>query len=154
FAATFQHVDDFGNTNTSIINSVRIHELNHVVEITVPTDDALPDYLVNDTTNVDALPDVVYASDGTTSPVSSVTSGGTTGTPTPDNLVITASASVPAGYSYMEFVDPGGGVYPIASVQRSDGTNLLVGPNVWQTPERDHMVPAQPNNLIHIFDYN
>ena len=32
--------------------------------------------------------------------------------------------------------------------------NLLVGPNVWQTPARIHMVPAKPNNLVHIFDYN
>src|SRR5208282_5092928 len=36
----------------------------------------------------------------------------------------------------------------------SDGTNLLVGPNVWQTPERIHMVPPKSNNLIHIFDYD
>jgi len=42
----------------------------------------------------------------------------------------------------------------IAGVTRSDGVNLLVGPNVWQTPERDHMLPPQPRNLVHIFDYN
>ena len=64
------------------------------------------------------------------------------------------TVSVPAGWVYLEVVDPGGGVYPIASVRRSDGANLLVGPNVWQTPARIHMVPAKPDNLIHIFDYN
>ena len=64
------------------------------------------------------------------------------------------TVSLPAGWVYLEVVDPGGGAYPIASVQRSDGANLLVGPNVWQTPARIHMVPPKPNNLIHIFDYN
>ena len=44
----------FGNTNTSLINQVNIHELNHVVRLTAPTDDGLADFLVNDTTNVDA----------------------------------------------------------------------------------------------------
>jgi hypothetical protein len=154
FAASFQHTDDLGNTNTSLINQVRIHELNHVVRLTAPTDDGLPDFLVNDTTNVDAPPGIVYSSDGATYPVTSNTNGVTTGTPSPVNSNITLTVSVPAGWVYLEVVDPGGGVYPIASVQRSDGANLLVGPNVWQTPARIHMVPPKPNNLIHIFDYN
>jgi hypothetical protein len=154
FAASFQHTDDLGNTNTSLINQVRIHELNHVVRLTVPTDDGLPDFLVNDTTNVDALPDIVYSSDGSTDPVTSITNAITSGAPSANNSNITLTASVPAGWVYLEVVDPGGGNYPIASVQRSDGTNLLVGPNVWQTPARIHMVPPKPNNLIHIFDYD
>ena len=33
--------------------------MNHVVEITCPSDDRVPDFLCNDTTNVDALPDDV-----------------------------------------------------------------------------------------------
>ena len=79
FAATYQHTDDLGNTNTSLINRVNIHEMNHVVRLTAPTDDSLPDFLVNDTTNVDALPNIVYSSDGSTYPVTSLTNGVTTG---------------------------------------------------------------------------
>jgi hypothetical protein len=124
------------------------------VRLTAPTDDGLPDFLVNDTTNVDALPGIVYSSDGATYPVTSNNNGVTSGAPSPVNSNITVTASVPAGWVYLEVVDPGGGTYPIASVQRSDGANLLVGPNVWQTPARIHMVPPKPNNLIHIFDYN
>ena len=154
FAASYKHTDDFGNTNTSLISSVAIHELNHVVRITQPTDDGLPDFLVNDTTNVDALPGIVYSSDGSTHPVTSVTSGVTAGVPSGSNSNITLTVSVPAGWVYLEVVDPGADNYPISAVKRSDGENLLVGPNVWQTPARIHMVPAKPNNLIHIFDYN
>ena len=158
FSASFKHTDDLGNTNTSIINSVNIHEMNHVVRLTTPTDDGLPDFLVNDTTNVDALPDIVYSSDGSTYPVTSLSISNTTASGVPSvtvsNITVTVTSSVPVGWVYMEIVDPGGGTYPIASVKRSDGVNLLVGPNVWQTPERIHMVPPQTNNLIHIFDYN
>jgi hypothetical protein len=154
FSATYQHVDDFGNTNTTLINSLNIHELNHVVAITVPADDGLPDFLVNDTTNVDAPPNFVYSSDGTTLPVTSVTSGSAVGTPTPTNLTVVVTVAPTSGWGYFEVIDPGGGTNPIASVTRSDGEPLLVGPNVWQTPERLHMIPPKPNALIHIFDYN
>jgi hypothetical protein len=158
FAASYQHTDDFGNTNVSLINSVNIHEMNHVVRITAPTDDGLPDFLVNDTTNVDAPPGIVYSSDGSTAAVTSLSISGTTtsGAPSAENsnITVNVTGTVPGGWVYMEIVDPGAGNYPIASVQRSDGTNLLVGPNVWQTPERDHMVPPKPYNLIHLFDYN
>jgi hypothetical protein len=154
FAASYEHTDDFHNTNTSLINSVKIHEMNHVVRLTEPTDDGLPDFLVNDTTNVDALPDIVYSSDGSTYPVNSITTGMTAGVPSSVNSNITLTVSAPTGWVYLEVVDPGAGIYPIGSVTRSDGGSLLVGPNVWQTPRRINMVPAKPDNLIHIFDYN
>jgi hypothetical protein len=42
----------------------------------------------------------------------------------------------------------------IASVTRSDGVQLLVGPNAWQTPARPDLLPPQPQSLVHLFDYN
>lgn len=152
YSASFKHRNDFGNVNTSLIDSVRIHEMNHLVRITSPIDDALADFLVNDSTNVDAMPGIVYSSDGTTFPVTSITNGLTFGAPSAVVSNITFTATVPTGFVYFEVVDPSGGNYSIASVTRSDGTPLLVGPNVWQTPARFHMVPRRLNNLIHIFD--
>ena len=73
YSAIFQHIDALGATNTSLINSVAIHEMNHIVRLTVPEDDGIPDFLVNDTTNVDALPDNVYSSTGPVFPVTSLT---------------------------------------------------------------------------------
>ena len=155
FSATYQHVDDFGNTNTTLINSLNIHEMNHVVEITEPADDGLPDWLVNDTTNVDAPPQIVYSSDGSTYPVTAYTNNtATVGVPSATVTNITVTVPATPGWGYFEIVDPGNSLYPIGSVTRSDGVKLLVGPNVWQTPARVHMVPPKPNNLIHIFDYN
>jgi hypothetical protein len=154
YSATFQEVNALGATNISLVNSVAIHEMNHIVRITVPSDDGIPDFLVNDTTNIDALPNNVYSSTGPVFAVTSLTNVTVTGTPSPSQSNITASLTAPAGFVYFEFPDPGQGTMTIGSVTRSDGVNLLVGPNVWQTPERDHMLPPQPQNLVHIFDYN
>jgi hypothetical protein len=154
YSATFQHVDALGATNTSLVNSVAIHEMNHIVRITVPEDDGIPDFLVNDTTNVDALPDNVYSSAGPVFQVTSLTNVTVTGTLSGTQSNITATVSTPPGWVYIEFPDPSDGTMTIGSVQRSDGVNLLVGPNVWQTPQRVHMLPPQPQALVHLFDYN
>jgi hypothetical protein len=154
YSATFQHVDALGGTSTSLIDSVRIHEMNHVVRITLPADDGIPDFLVNDTTNVDAPPDNVYSSDGSVFPVTSVTSGNTATLAASGVATVTVANPLPSGWVYLEVPDPTGGNATITGVQRADGSPLLVGPNVWQTPYRPHMVPPQLNNLIHIFDYN
>ena len=157
FLATFQHLDALGGQETSLVNSVRIHELNHVVQITCPSDDGIPDFLCNDTTNVDAPPNNVYSSDGNVYPVTSLTGAMATGTVVGVNSTITitdAADIIPPGFVYFELPDPSLGQYAITSVRRSDGTALLVGPNVWQTPYRPHMVPPHLANLIRIFDCN
>jgi hypothetical protein len=154
YTATFQEINALGATNISLVNSVAIHEMNHIVRITVPSDDGIPDFLVNDTTNIDALPDNVYSSTGPVFPVTSLTNVTVSGTLSPSQSSVTATLAVPAGFVYVEFPDPSAGTMTIGSVTRSDGVNLLVGPNVWQTPERDHMLPPQYQSLVHIFDYN
>jgi hypothetical protein len=154
YSAIFQHIDALGATNTSLINSVAIHEMNHIVRLTVPEDDGIPDFLVNDTTNVDALPDNVYSSTGPVFPVTSLTNVIVYGTPSQTQSNVTINVSAPPGWVYLQFPDPSSGTMTIGSVRRSDGVNLLVGPNVWQTPERIHMVPPQPQSLVHLFDYN
>jgi len=154
YSATFEHVDAFGQTNTSLIDSTVIHEMTHVVRITAPAaDDGIPDFLVNDSTNVDAPPNKVYSSDGSVFPVTSITNGMTVRT-NGNVVTITACDAPSSGWVYLELPDSCGGTAAISSVQRSDGVNLLVGPNVWQTPQRLHMVPPQPTNLIHFFDTN
>jgi hypothetical protein len=155
YKASFEHTDALGGTNTSLVDSVAIHEMNHIVRVTYPSDDGIPDFLVNDTTNVDAPPGRVYSSDGSVYPVTSLSNATTTGIPTVAAPTATITvASPPAGFIYVEVPDPGAGAFAIASVTRSDGTPVMVGPNAWQTPERIHMIPPQPQNLIHLFDYN
>jgi hypothetical protein len=157
FQATFQHIDSLGGTETSLVNSVKIHDMNHVVEITCPSNDGLPDFLCNDTTNVNALPDDVYSSDGNVYPVTSLTGATSTGVVSGYGSTITVNDVqdiIPSGFVYFQLPDPSLGQYAITSVKRSDGEELLVGTNVWQTPLRPHLVPPQLTNLIHIFDCN
>jgi hypothetical protein len=157
FQATFQHLDSLGGQETSLVQSVKIHEMNHVVEITCPNNDGIPDFLCNDTTNVDALPDDVYSSDGNVYPVTSLTGATATGSVSGVNSTITVTDVqdiIPSGFVYFQLPDPSQGQYAITSVKRSDGIELLVGTNVWQTPYRPHLVPPQLTNLIHIFDCN
>ena len=156
FQATFQHSDALGGLETSVVSGVNIHEMNHVVRITSPNDDGLPDFLCNDSTNVDALPNYVYSSDGAVYPVTSLTNVTASGLATTLSPTITVSDPtdiMPTNFVYFQFVDPSGGQFAITSVKRVGGGDLLVGPNVWQTPCRPNMVPPQLNALVHIFDY-
>ena len=156
FQATFQHSDALGGLETSVVSGVSLHEMNHVVRITSPADDGLPDFLCNDSTNVDALPNFVYASDGAVYPVTSltnVTAGGPVTLFTSTVTVSDPTDIMPTNFVYFQFVDPSGGQFAITSVKRLGGGDLLVGPNVWQTPCRPNMVPPQLNPLVHIFDY-
>src|SRR5439155_4400682 len=66
YKATFQHVDDLGATNVSLIDEISIHELTHLVQAPGAFEDGLPDFLVNDFPDLDNLPDKIYLSDGTT----------------------------------------------------------------------------------------
>ena len=64
YSATFTHDNSLGGLQTSIIDSVAIHELVHEVQANRPGDDDLPDFLANDSQNPDGLPDTLYMSDG------------------------------------------------------------------------------------------
>jgi hypothetical protein len=154
YNATFQEVNALGATNISLVNSVAIHEMDHIVRITVPSDDGIPDFLVNDTTNVGALPNNVYSSAGPVFAVTSWTNVTVNGTLSQSQSNVTATVAVPSGWVYLEFPDPSSGNMTIASVTRSDGVQLLVGPNAWQTPARSDLLPPQPQALAHLFDYN
>ena len=57
YQATFRHLDDLGNPQTSLIDSVEIHELIHTVLANRTNDDAVPDFLVNDISDPDNLPE-------------------------------------------------------------------------------------------------
>jgi hypothetical protein len=123
FNATFKHVDDMGNTNTSLINSVEIHPLTHQVLANRPTDDDVPDFLVNDIPNPDKLPDTLYLSDGTVAAVNVVTSGVFDAPVGPGHLQVQLTTTVNNGWNYIQLPDPGVG-YILESVVRSDGNVL------------------------------
>jgi hypothetical protein len=149
FSASFEHVDDNGDLSTSLIQKVTIHELTRAVQVTTPTDDHIPDYLVNDVPDAGNLPDTLYLSTGGQAAVTIATAvslggGGTTRTLT---------ATQQAGWSYLTVADPLPG-YELTSVVRSDGKVLPIGGMVWRTNRTFHAdQPGATNeNLVHLLD--
>ncbi|MCG3148875.1 MAG: hypothetical protein PCFJNLEI_02324 [Verrucomicrobiae bacterium] len=141
YTATFAHSDDLGGDQTSLIDSVEIHELIHQVQADRVGDDALPDFLVAG---------AVHMSDGTVAVVNEAT-----GSASPGALSMTLTATQPSGWSYLTIPDPGVG-YRLHRVVRSDAKEILVGLNAWTT---DRSFPSAGTGavrewLFHLFDHN
>jgi len=156
YNATFEHVTDLGDAALSLINSVDIFEMIHVVRVDVPTDDGLPDFLTNDTPDLERLADTIHSSDGAVLPVSAVLDGVIDGPPTSGDLDVELTATVPPGWVYIRLDEPSTNLFTILSVTRSDGKSLLLGDNVWTTHRivRPEGEPSLPEDFLHIVDHD
>jgi hypothetical protein len=156
YKASFKHLDDLGNERLSLVDSVEIHETNHVVRIDTPADDGLPDFLSNDQFDIAHLPDALHSSDGAVFPVTAVTTANVSGDSGSPTLEVQVIASLPAGWSYLRINDPGLGNYNLVNVRRSDGRMLAVGTNAWTTHRTLHPTgqPAQREDFFHLLDFN
>ncbi|MFN9173915.1 MAG: Calx-beta domain-containing protein, partial [Synechocystis sp.] len=153
YDAKFEHINGLGIPELSQIKEVKIHELSHIVRATVPNDDGLPDYLVNNNPDVDIIPDTVYFSNGGTAAVNAVYTGTTDGPLTIGDRQVVVTVNLTNGWNYIELNDPGNGQSPIEKVLRSDGTEVLLQ-NVWST-DRTFPQIGRPiyENKVHLFDY-
>lgn len=156
FSASFSQVDQFGNPRTSLVRGVAVHELNHIVEANGPGADNRPDFLVNDVSDVEFLPDTIYFSNGSNAPVSAITSATASGAVTDANLTVTLNAPPMTGWTYFRFGDPGQGQFRLTRVLRADGTEVPLDQNAWTTSRHFRGGNLEPirTNLVHIFDYN
>ncbi len=155
YKATFEHIDGLGDPRLSLIKNVDIHELVHVVDASVVFPDFLPDYLANDVADADDLPETLHLSDGSVAPVATGSDATTDAPPSAGDLSVELSATMPTGWSYIRFADPGLGDYRLDRVLRSDGTELPTA-NFWQTDRtfiEQGMRPRLEDN-IHLVDYN
>ena len=156
-SATFKHTDRLGNAQTSLIDSVDTHSLEHVVRVVDPLDDNKPDFLVDDIPDANNLPDTLWNSDGTVSPVAVALSGTVSGTVSnaPPSVLLTVPA-VPSGFVYIRLADPGQNIYQLASVVRSDGKVIALGDNAWTTHRIVRLQGQAPylQNRLYIFDDN
>ncbi len=156
FSASFQQVDGLGLKRLSLIRSVEVHELNHIVNADRSFEDGRPDFLVADHPDVNHLPDTLYLSDGSTNTVNVVTNGGFSGDlATTNRLTLTANA--PAGWTYFRLLNPADpSRYALQDVLRQDGTEIALGTNVWTTDRAIVGGATRPTwtNQIHLLDYN
>lgn len=151
YSATFQHLDAIGNINLSLVDSVEIHELVHVVRADYPLEDGIPDFLVNDEFIYSGLlPDKLYLSNGGEALVNAVTNATVDAPPSPGHLNVQVTATMPAGWTYVEIPDPAEGAYLLTQVTRSDGKPIRMDDNAWTT-HRIIRLLGQPPRWEHLF---
>ena len=169
YSAEYEHVNPLGDPTLSVIDSVDIFELIHVVRGEHPTDDLLMDFMTNEIAYPDDpyeapndwnrkdLPDTVHLSNGQTETVTPVldadvtplTSSGQQGVYQAHVNVIT-----PDGWVYLKMPDPSQGEYRLSRVERSDGSELVLEYNTWQTDRTFREGDEQPlrQYRVHLFD--
>jgi subtilase family serine protease len=155
YKATFEHLDNFGSTNLSLIDSVQIHELIKSVLADRPGDDRAPDFLVNDIPDPDSLPDILYLSDGSTALVTATTAGSFSNAIGAGARQTTLTFTPAAGWQYVTLPNPGPG-WRLHRVVRSDQKEIQVGTNAWTT---DRTFPSAISGVVrehrlHLFDHN
>ncbi|MDB6058344.1 MAG: hypothetical protein JWO95_2188, partial [Verrucomicrobiales bacterium] len=156
YKASFQHMDDLGKTNLSLVDSVEIHEMVHLVQAGGIFEDGRPDFLVNNSHDTNGFPDTLYLSNGTTNPVQVVTSATIDGVVTDSHLQVQLTAPSVAGWSYLRIPDPGTNLYHLARIRRSDGVEISFGVNAWTTDRVFVGGGHRPvsDNRLHLLDYN
>lgn len=157
YNATMQYLNGLGGKQFSSFQDVEIHEMIRLVQAPGAFEDGKPDFLVNDIPDPPLdLPDTLYLSDGSTSAVQIVTSGTVLGALSPGSLVVTQTAVMPSGWSYLRVPDPGSGQYQLKRVVRSDGVQIYFGTNAWTTDRTFIGMGKAPiyENIFHLLDYN
>ncbi|MCR5248437.1 MAG: DUF1565 domain-containing protein [Paludibacteraceae bacterium] len=134
YEANVTHKTSYGNSRLSLIDTVRIHELIHVVKEYGKNADNVPDFLVNDLNDVYNTPDAIYFSDGTTAQVKEATEASIEGklTKTDTTVVLTVNHSE-TGWNYASLSDPSSNKFEICNIIRLSDQREIPTQNVWQT---------------------
>jgi len=155
YKASFEHSDELGGLRTSLIDSVRIHELIHVAQADRPGDDALPDFLVNDVPDLDNFPDTLFLSSGGSMPVSLASNPSVDGQATTGDMQVQLTATMTPGWNYLKVTDPGAG-FRLWRARRSDGKEIRAGDNAWTTDRSfpSSLTGAVRERLFHLLDFD
>jgi hypothetical protein len=160
YRATFEHIDGRGNPRLSLIESVAIKEMIHQVQALGALDDGKPDFLVNEVEDLEDLPDTLYLSDGSTSPVTVIRDWEQTGAPGPGQFNVDITAAMGSGWTYLLIPDPASGRapplhYDLLRVVRSDGVVIPLDGNAWVTDRTFPGLkqPAIRENMFHLLDH-
>lgn len=151
YAATFEHLDGFGDERISLIKEVSIHELIREFDALGSLNDGTPDFLVNDEPDARDLPDTVHLSDGSTAPVAVVEHATISGA---NAQFIVAMGAGGTGWRYLRIPDPSAGALQLTGVVRSDGRVLPLDRNIWVTDRTFYGLGKKPVNewILHLID--
>lgn len=129
------HVTSYGNEDLSLLNEVTIHELIHSLSLTDVDGEPLVGWLVNDVTDANDEPDMLYFSNAETTSVNMLSEEQMNmGAVDNDNVSVTLSVGVAqAGWYYGCLVDPMAGRARIAAVTRQSDGASIDPQNFWLT---------------------
>ena len=128
------HVTSYGNEDLTLLNDVTIHELIRSINTTAANGQPLKAWLVNDITDREDQPDMLYLSDGTTEEVSLATATVSMANTTTAQVTIQPGSKA---WNYGSVADPTAGRQNIVSVTRDDGVAIDLR-NFWQTDRTLH----------------
>jgi hypothetical protein len=156
YKASFAHTDTLGDPRLSLIQSISTHELNRAVRADRTGDDDVYDFLVNDITDPNRLPDMLHVSDGSVESVSAQIGDLTWLSGSPDaGQMMLALPQTPSGLFYVRLPNPGWPNYTLTQVVRSDGKVLPVE-NAWTTYKMNYPKEEVPfaEIRLHLFDHD
>ncbi len=156
YDASFEHISPFNLPQLSLVQGVEIFEMIASIRDDRPGADQQMDFLVNQVTDDEDMPDTIHFSDGSTSTVSTMTFASVDGLPTPNDLEVVLTVSPNgSGWNYLRTADPGSGNFRLRRVIRADGKELPVD-NFWQTDRKFHNDFQRPEyeDNIHLVDFN
>lgn len=145
------HVTSYGNEDLSLLDTVTIHELIRSIKVTAEDNKVLTGFLVNDITDAEDMPDMLYLSDGVIESVSVTTE--TAISKNSDTEYLLTVTPLQAGWNYGSLVDPTYGKQDIVRIVRqNDGAEINLR-NIWQTDRtlRDGKDPLYESR-IHFVD--
>lgn len=165
FDATVTNLNGFNSPELSLIDGpIGKWPLLHVVRALYPADDQKPDFLVR--CPPDAGPEgcifdpplavrSLHSSTGEVLPVEPTTDGIAVQND-PPNLSSIIQAPMSAGWNYLRVDDPYAASLKLVDVRRSDGSQVLVGPNAWQTSRIVYPLVGDPypERWLHILDHS
>lgn len=161
YAASFTHRDELGGEDTSIFDRVGIHPLAHTILVDRPDDDGMPDFLVNDVIDPEAMPDTIYSSEGFQLPVNVAVNIATDGPVTDEHRVVRLTFDPPTGWVYARLADPAGEgrEFILRRVERADGRVVPLDWNAWSTHRwirkgASGPIDPQREDLLHLVDFN
>lgn len=144
------HITSYGNEDLSLLGDVTIHELIRSLDLSTDSK-KMVGFLVNDITDSEDIPDMLYLSNGETKTVSVAAASQISKTSrTTYSLTVTPSET---GWTYGSIKDPTYGMSELKSIVRQrDGKEINLR-NFWQTDRtlRDGSEPLYENR-IHFAD--
>ena len=127
------HVTSYGNEDLSLLDEVTIHELIHGFTANADGNVPMRGFLVNDITDAEDMPDIIYFTDATQQAVTITKNLDISKLSDTDTEYLLTVSPDQNGWNYGSRLDPTNGRQRLVSVTRQSDGKVLPVDNFWQT---------------------